>query len=65
MTLSPLMQAALLYLLASERGGSQGVCATRTALALHRRGLVLARFNRERGYDCDLTDKGREVALSL
>lgn len=63
--LSPSMIRALRYLYASEARNTQGNVSTATAIALRDRGLVDAHFSRVRGYDCDLTPRGREVAREL
>lgn len=63
--LSATMIRGLRYLYASESRNSQGRLPTRTALALQRRGLIIARFNPRSGYDCDLTEQGRRAAREL
>lgn len=64
--LSTRMVQALRYAYAAEERGSGRVnLGTATAIALRDRGLVDAHFSRVRGYDCDLTPRGREVAREL
>lgn len=63
--LSPAMIRGLRYIYASEERGDRPRLPTRTALALQRRSLVDAHFNRRQGYDCYLTPRGREVARKL